>query len=117
MQELLEGQAVGRLLLQRLAAGATGVKQARSVYTYISCIQEFCRGLCTLVLFILYCNEDGPVVESSDQQQSWLCGETSLRERPIGSGIIDVVPTIASSHSFWSKNLLGAVEPLVQFHR
>ena len=29
-QELLEGRLVGRMLLQRLAAGATGVKQARS---------------------------------------------------------------------------------------
>ena len=29
-QELLEGRLVGRILLQRLAAGATGVKQARS---------------------------------------------------------------------------------------
>ena len=31
MQELLEGRLMGRMLLQRLAAGATGVKQARSV--------------------------------------------------------------------------------------
>ena len=29
-QELLEGRLVGRMLLQRLAAGATGVKQAIS---------------------------------------------------------------------------------------
>ena len=29
-QELLEGRLVGRMLLQRLAAGANGVKQARS---------------------------------------------------------------------------------------
>ena len=29
-QELLEGHLIGRMLLQRLAAGATGVKQARS---------------------------------------------------------------------------------------
>ena len=29
-QELLEGRLVGRMLLQRLPAGATGVKQARS---------------------------------------------------------------------------------------
>ena len=29
-KELLEGQLVGRMLLQRLAAGATGVKQAIS---------------------------------------------------------------------------------------
>ena len=32
MQELFEGRLVGRMLLQRLAAGATGVKQARSGY-------------------------------------------------------------------------------------
>ena len=29
-QQLPEAQLVGRMLLQRLAAGATGVKQARS---------------------------------------------------------------------------------------
>ena len=32
MQQLREGQLVGRIMLQRLATGATGVKQAR--YTY-----------------------------------------------------------------------------------
>ena len=79
MQQLSEGQLVGRMLLWRLATGATGVKQARyrrggsarhsyahaqyihnasdaSVYCVCMCVaavecetDEFRRGFCTLV--------------------------------------------------------------------
>ena len=68
-QQLREGQLVGRMLLQRLATGATGVKQARysqgstraarhsyahAQYTLLHPVPayEFRRGICTLVLFI-----------------------------------------------------------------
>ena len=59
-QQLREGQLVGRMMLQRLATGATGVKQARyrrrptrgsealaracAVYTTLVCMH---RGFCT----------------------------------------------------------------------
>ena len=77
-QQLLEGQLVGRTLLQRLATGATGVKQARyrrgptrgsdALYAHAqyntqpvgiegpwhllfnAWCNEFRRGFCTLVL-------------------------------------------------------------------
>ena len=73
-QQLREGQLVGRMLLQRLATGATGVKQARyrqgptraarhsyahAQYTLRIMVlgpasaYEFRRGFCTLVLFII----------------------------------------------------------------
>ena len=77
-QQLRESQLVGRMLLQRLATGATGVKQARyniqakggsealvracAVYTqrYCMCVaavecetDEFRRGFRTLVLYLL----------------------------------------------------------------
>ena len=68
-QQLREGQLVGRMLLQRLATGATGVKQARyrrgptrgseALYAHAQYITQslalavqcmVCRGFCTLVL-------------------------------------------------------------------
>ena len=72
-QQLPEAQLVGRMLLQRLATGATGVKQARYTHCLLTtygnirtCVVyertsqygvaiEFRRGFCTLVLFISLC--------------------------------------------------------------
>ena len=64
-QQLPEAQLVGRMLLQRLATGATGVKQARysncllttcrgCEETYVQCMMcfvclEFCGGFCTSI--------------------------------------------------------------------
>ena len=67
-QQLREGQLVGRMLLQRLAAGATGVNKrdtgrqaysARHSYAHAQYIHnaavEFRRGFCTLVLSLWMC--------------------------------------------------------------
>ena len=70
-QQLREGQLVGRMLLQRLATGATGVKQARyrrgptrgsealyahaqyNTHLLFNGVMQFRRGFCTSVLSLL----------------------------------------------------------------
>ena len=56
-QQLREGQLVGRMLLQRLATGATGVKQA-SMQMRMAGITRFCQFLGAQTQIASYSRKD-----------------------------------------------------------
>ena len=58
-QQLREGQLVGRMLLQRLATGATGVKQARyrqGAYSGSEALVRACAVYTACLVYMVRCS-------------------------------------------------------------